>query len=460
MMKSRVKKILRFAGWDGLALLIVLTGMIWTNRYYKFWRDNHRIIVQDVILYYEYLPAFFIHHDLSLSFTAQDPAFFQDKIWKINTKTGRAVSKMTMGLAVLYSPFFLTAHGMAESLGYPADGYSIPYRIALIISSVVYAFAGFIFMIRLLRKYFARSTIAFTVLAIGLGTNLYFYTTIEPTMSHAYSFFLFALFIFLVDRWVEKPSWLNSLFMGLTGGLIILVRPSNGVIFLLLPLWNVDSLAGLAERFRLFFRKFFKSAVIAVTAMLVFSLQIIYWKYTSGEYFFYSYGEERFFFNDPAFIQGFFSYRKGWLIYTPVMAFAVMGIVVMYFRMRKLFWAVTIFTFINLYIIWSWWCWWYGGGFGQRALIESYALMAIPFAAFTKFIFERKIFLRIIFLFLLTGFISLNIFQTRQYYIGVIHWDAMNKKAYWDSFFRTKVAPGFYDKVDNPDYEAALKGDR
>jgi hypothetical protein len=159
-------------------------------------------------------------------------------------------------------------------------------------------------------------------------------------------------------------------------------------------------------------------------------------------------------------MQGFFSFRKGWLIYTPVMAFAVMGIFVMYFHQRKLFWAVTIFTFINLYIIWSWWCWWYGGGFGQRALIESYALLAIPFATFTKFIFERKIFLRIIFLFLLTGFISLNIFQTRQYYIGVIHWDAMNKKAYWDSFFRTKVAPGFYDKVDNPDYEAALKGDR
>ena len=108
-MKTRMRQIMKYTGLDGLALAIVLTGMIWTNCYYKFWRDNHRIIVQDVILYYQYLPAAFIHHDLSLSFTEKDPAFFQDKIWKINTSTGRAVSKMTMGLAVLYSPFFLTA---------------------------------------------------------------------------------------------------------------------------------------------------------------------------------------------------------------------------------------------------------------------------------------------------------------------------------------------------------------
>ena len=219
---------------DHFALLIVLASLIWTNVYYKFWRDQQRIIVHDVILYYEYLPAAIIHKDLSMRFTEEDPGFYQDKIWKIKTKTGKYVSKMTMGLAVLYSPFFLTAHFLSESLGYPADGYSIPYRIALIISSVVYAAIGFIFLIRLLRKYFARGTIAVTILAIGLGTNLYFYTTLEPAMSHAYSFFLFAIFIFLVDAWVEKQNWINSLLIGLVGGLIILVRPSNGIILLLL----------------------------------------------------------------------------------------------------------------------------------------------------------------------------------------------------------------------------------
>ena len=459
-MTGPLRKIFKKTGLDHLALFIVLTGMIWTNMYYKFWKSPGRIISHDVILYYEYLPAAFIYKDISLSFTAEDPAFFQDKIWKIETPIGKYVSKMTMGVAVLYSPFFFSAHGLAGISGYPADGYSIPYRIALVISSVFYAFLGFIFLIRFLRKYFARNAIAITVLAVGLGTNLYFYTTLEPTMSHAYSFFLYAVFIFLVDAWVTEQSWGNSLFMGLVGGLIILVRPSNGIIFLLLPLWKVDSLTELRIRFKLLFEKFLKVGVIALLAILVITPQILYWKYVTGDYIFYSYRDERFLFNDPAFLKGLFSYRKGWLIYTPVMAFSLLGMVVLYIRQRKFFWPVLVFTVLNFYIIWSWWCWWYGGGFGQRALIESYALLSVPFAAFTGFILERKLWLRIVFLFFIVSFTSLNIFQTRQYYIGVIHWDAMNKKAYWDSFFRTKVAPGFYDKVDNPDYQAAMKGDR
>jgi hypothetical protein len=455
-----MKSLYRKAGLEFLALLVVLIGMTWTTLHYKFWKNKGRIIAYDVILYYQYLPATFIYKDLSLSFTSENQEFFKDKIWKIKTKTGKYVGKMTMGLAVLYSPFFLTAHFFSESSGYPADGYSIPYKIALIISSIVYTAFGFIFMIRLLRKYFARGTIALTILAIGAGTNLYFYTTLEPTMSHAYSFFLYAIFMFLVDAWIERQTWINSLLIGLVGGLIILVRPSNGIIFLLLPIWNVDSWHGLVNRFNLFSQKFLQMGCIALITILVFLPQILYWKYITGDFLFYSYGDERFFFNDPAFIQGLFSYRKGWLVYTPIMVFSLAGIGVLYFQNRKLFWPVIIFIFINCYIVWSWWCWWYGGGFGQRALIESYAVLSIPFAAFTEFIFRKKWIFRVAFLILIACFISLNIFQTRQYYKGVIHWDSMSKYNYWDSFFRLKMAPNMHNHLDKADYEAAMKGDR
>lgn len=445
---------------DYLALLIILSGLVYTNLYYKFWKQPGRIIAHDVILYYQYLPATVIYKDLSLKFTSENPDFYKDKIWKIHTESGNGVSKMTMGLAVLYSPFFLAAHAFAGMLGYPADGYSDPYRFMLILSSLVYAAFGFIFLIKLLNKYFARSTVALTILAVGLGTNLYFYTTIEPTMSHSYSFFLFAAFLFLVDAWIQKQSWVNTVFLGIVGGLIILVRPSNGIIFILLLLWKIETWQGIIDRIKLFLRLYLKTGAIAFLVILLFLPQVIYWKILTGEFFFYSYRDEKFFFNDPAFLHGMFSYRKGWLVYTPMMIFSILGMIVLYFKHKRLFWPVLIFTFLNLYIIFSWWCWWYGGGFGQRALIESYAVLAVPFAAFTDYILNRKLVLKIIFLTLVTGFIALNIFQTRQYYKGVIHWDAMSKYTYWDSFFRTKVAPNFYDHVEKPDYKAAMKGDR
>jgi hypothetical protein len=460
-MKERLKKTFSAIGWDKFALLIVLTGMIWTNLYYKFWREPKRIIAHDVILYYEYLPAFIIHGDLGMSFVSEDPAFYQDKIWTNKTKTGRSVSRMTMGLAVLYSPFFLAAHGLAGTLGFPADGFSDPYRFALIFSSVFYAGMGLLLIIKLLRKYFARGAIAISVLAIGLGTNLYFYTTIEPPMSHAYSFFLFAFFLYAADLWIAKPSWGNSIILGLIAGLVVLVRLPNGLIFIIVPLWLIDSVESFKNRISFLFKNWLKLLAIIFVICLVFSPQLFYWKYVAGEYFYNSYGDKGvFFFNDPVFLKGMFSYRKGWLVYTPIMAFALIGIIVLFFRQRKFFWPVAVFTLLNFYVIWSWWCWWYGGGFGQRALIESYAVLAIPFTAFAKFIFEKRIVFRVSFLLVIACLICLNLFQTRQYYIGVIHWDAMNKKTYWDSYFRLKVRPGFYDDVTNPDYDAAIKGDR
>ncbi len=445
---------------DHLAIALVMTGIIWGNLHYKFWKDPGRIIVHDVILYYQYLPATFIYKDLSLNFAQQDYEFFKDKVWGIKTEKGRYASKMTIGLSVMYMPFFLAAHGLAQHLGYPPDGYSPPYRFSLILASVVFAFLGLLLLARFLRRYFGRAAVALTVLAIGLGTNLYFYTTIEPPMSHSFSFFLFAAFLLAADSWIRRPSWLHSLWVGLITGMIILVRPSNGIIILALPLWQVITAEQLRDRFLFFLRHAARVVFMAVVALVVFLPQIIYWKYVTGDYFFYGYGEERFFFSDPEFIKGMLSYRKGWLVYTPIMFFSLAGMFTLFRHYRDLFWAVAVFTAINLYIVWSWWCWWYGGGFGQRALIESYAILAIPFAAFTNRMLEGKWLVKGVFLLMLAAFISLNLFQTRQYYKGVIHWDGMSKEAYWNTYFRTKPAPNLYEVIEPPDYGAALQGCR
>jgi hypothetical protein len=62
------------------------------------------------------------------------------------------------------------------------------------------------------------------------------------------------------------------------------------------------------------------------------------------------------------------------------MIFAFAGIIVLWKRRSPYALPVTIFVPLNIYIIFSWWCWWYGGGFGQRAFIDSYALMAVATA--------------------------------------------------------------------------------
>ncbi len=445
---------------DKLALLIVILGMILTNFLYSAWNDPKRVIIHDVKMYYAYLPALFIERDISMSFRYKKPDIYQDKIWGETFDGQKVAGKMTMGVAILAMPSFLLAHGLAEPLGYPADGYSVPYRFALVFSSLIFVSLGFWFLIKLLRKYFDRFAVALTIIAVGLGTNLYYYSTIEAPMSHAYSFFLFSVFLWSLDTWLREPSWKFLMLLAFSAGLITLVRPVNIFILILILLWQTGSLKVLRSRMEFLFKNWRQLAVLVIIIFLTFLPQALYWKYITGSYFYYSYGDERFFFNDPAFLQGLFSYRKGWLLYTPVMLFALSGLFFLYKKNRGLFWPVLIFMVINLYVAWSWWCWWYGGSFGQRALIESYAILAVPFAACIEFMSEQKKIWRYLTFTFLAALIALNVFQSFQYTKGIIHWDSMSSNAYWRLYFRTSVSPALYEQIEPPDYEAALKGDR
>lgn len=444
-----------------LALAAVLITVILANRHNKFWKIEGRIISHDVILYYQYLPSTFIYGDVALRFlSGGNSSYFDGKIWGKRLENGKHVNKMTMGVAVMYSPFFFAAHALAGPMGYDASGFSPPYKVALIISSIFYLAIGLYLLMRVLLKYFPGHVAAITLVAIGLGTNLYFYTTIEPTMSHAYSFCLFALFIWALERWLERNDWKNAALLGFATGMIALVRPSNLAIVVLIPLWQVASFGQLGHRLKWLAGSYVHIGIMLLVFTVVVSPQIAYWKYISGSYLYYGYGEEGFFFNDPEFIKGIFSYRKGWLVYTPIMVFALAGLAFLWKSHRGLFFPVTVYVLVHMYIAFSWWCWWYGGGFGQRMMVETYVLLAIPFAAFTKWITGRHFAFWILFG-LIAGFlIFLNMFQARQYYYGSIHWNSMSKEAYWDSFLRKKPSKEFPALLDHPDYGAALKGER
>jgi hypothetical protein len=441
------------------ACWVVIATLLFTNNQYKFWKDPGRVIAYDVISYYQYLPAIFVHKDISGSFITKSPGEFAGKFWLSGTPKGGYVGRMTMGIAYLYAPFFLAAHALAGPLGYAADGFSVPYKFALILSSICYAAFGLFLLRGLLKKYFGETATALTLVVTGLATNLFFYTVIEPPMSHAYSFFLFCAFLFLLDRWLDNPHAPGSLMLGAVSGLILLIRPTNIIVLLFFLLWGVGSLHALKARALFLGRSLLPLLLVASAAFLVILPQMLYWKYVTGSYIYNSYRDQNiFFFGNPQFINGLFSYRKGWLLYTPVMVFALLGIVVLFYRRRMFFASVLAFTVINLYIIFSWWQWWYGGGFGQRSLIESYAIMALPLAAMTEWALSGKRFLKAVYLSLLGFFIFLNIYQTHQYYIGSIHWDSMTRAAYWDSFLRRRPSERFQGLLGHPDYAKAMQG--
>lgn len=451
MVISKFNKVLekhraRIVNWVIIILVLSISFDL------SFWRQDKKIIYWDALHYYSYLPATFIYHDLTLDFVKKDPEKYKTKFWPKPTSIDKMVIKTSMGLSFLYAPFFFLGHLFAKISSYSANGFTLPYKFALAMSVIFYLGFGLYYLRKLLKLYFSEWITALTCFAIVVGTNLLHYTTSEPTMSHAYSFSLIAAFMYFTIKWYEDPDFKNTLILGLLLGLICLIRPTNGIIIIFFLVWKIHSINDLTTRIVFLSKKYKMILLMILGFFIVWVPQIIYWKYVTGQYFYFSYGDEGFYFNDPQIIKGLFSYRKGWLLYTPLMVLALAGIPLLWRKQKELFTPVLIFTILNIYLILSWWAWWYGGGYGLRAFIDSYAIMAIPLAAFITWSSEKKILIKILTLAVVFILIGHNLFQTKQYYNEAIHWDSMSKEAYWESFGRLHATDKFHNLLDPPNY--------
>lgn len=443
-------------------IFVLLLGpmLLWPVLQLKRWQQPENIIAWDVKSYYAYLPAVFVQHDYTLSFINDDPDYYFQYYWPYCTDEGKYVIKTSMGLAILYAPFFLGSHLLASPLGYVADGYTAPYALALVLASIFYTVLGCAFLRKVLLRRFSEAVTTLTLVVTVIFTNLCWYATLGTPMSHAFTFCLFSLFMLLTENWYARPSIGRTLGIGLLAGFIALVRPGNIIILLYFVLYGISNFSDLKERIGHLFRNWDKLLIMAVAAVAVWIPQILYWHSLTGQLFYYSYGsDERFFFAQPKMLAVLAGFRKGLLPYTPAMLFALLGFIPL-FRRKGDFWSVAVFSVVNLYIISSWWCWWYGGCFGMRAMVESYALLALPLAAFIAWMFSQRGKLRVA---VFTLFILVTLksgFLTIQYDHLAIHYEAMTPKAYFDSFFRIHPSPRFESLIKYPDYPAAMKGDR
>jgi hypothetical protein len=438
------------------SIVIIVIAVIWINLNHKLWENHKSVIKWDVINYYQYLPATFYYNDLSLKFIDKDPTLLEWKFWPHISPIGKYTGKMSMGLSFMYLPFYLLAHLQAYLTNQSTDGFSAPFTFWLIFSSLFYVFVGMLYLRKLLLKYFTDGIVALTVLSIFFGTNLLFYTTLEAPMPHAYLFSLFSIFIYYTIEWHESINFKNSMILGLLLGLIALIRPSDSIIIIFFAFYQITSWSGFYEKLKSFVKNWKYLMLIALFSFIVWIPQLIYWKYTTGNYFYFSYQNEGFFFDNPQIIKGLFGFRKGWFVYTPLLFFAVSGIFLFFKDLKKFFLPIFIFTFLNVYIILSWWCWWYGGTYGQRVFIESYAILSIPFALFISNGFKYNRLTKILTIVLLIVLSAHQIFQTIKFNYNSIHYDAMTKEAYFNSYFKIRPSSNFESLLRYPDYQNAV----
>lgn len=441
----------------GCALLLIIVTLV-KPRYLE--QHTNATLAWDVSGYYLYLPAQFIYNDLyELKFLPDiiekyTPSPSMDQAYPI--ENGHLVMKYSAGMAVQYAPSFFISHAIAAlSNTYPADGFSFPYQAGIHWGSVFYAIIGLFFLKKILSRYFSQRSTGWTLIAIVAGSNYLNYATFDAANTHAYLFTLVAILVWSTIRFYESFAWKHAILIGLSLGLAALTRPTE-IIYAAIPLlWGVGSLTMLKDRWTTIVTHLPKIATaIFITGAIGF-LQLLYWKSVSGHWLQYSYQDQGFSFLRPHFTDVFFSYRKGWLVYSPLMSLAIIGLVPLFFRSsnegttqtgKSLFPLIFFFLLINTWIICAWDIWWYGGAFGQRAFIQSYVLWAFPMAAFFEWLqgANRKG-LQLLAATFTLACLALNLFQTYQAHWGPFETEAMTKAYYWKIFGKTQNDP--YDRL-------------
>ena len=386
---------------------ILLTLTITAFTFYPKWEKSgsEATLSWDVAGYYYYLPAIFIykdlkkvafHNDLDKKYGYQGDSFYA----ALPSTNGNMVMKYTSGMAVMYAPAFFTAHLLAKPLGYETDGFTRPYQVAIGVWSLLWALVGLWFLRKVLLKAgFEDKSVGFTLLTIALATNFLEYSAIANAMTHGYIFTLYTVMLWLTMQFYETPqpegssgSVFKAFGIGAAIGLIVLARPTELPVIFIPLFWGVSSMKDVSNRLVFFKKNFLQISVAGAMIIGLGMIQLCYWKYVSGHFLYNSYGPEgKMTWLKTHILNGLFSAQKGWLVYTPVMLFSLVGFIFLYKNHKQYFWTIALFTMFFIYVSFAHNFWTYGGGLGQRQMVQIYPLLAFPLAAFFQSISMSKI---------------------------------------------------------------------
>lgn len=396
----------------------------------------HSIVRDDGKGYYAYLPAIFIYQDLSFDFYDE----IENKKYYIpqlifdyrNEYQGNIVNKYYVGTAVAELPFFLMAHALSKPLGFDSDGYSKIYYVFVNVAGLFYMVLGLCLLWKILLLYQINKTnINIVLLSIGLGTHLFYYAAFEPCMSHVYSFAFVNAFVLWSRKYFMQAKSKYLIMAALMFGMIVLIRPVNGLIILALPFVS-GSFAVFKERLPELFTKNYLAAIGALLSVFgVLLMQGMIYYLQTGHFIIYSYGTDHFDFFDSHMIDILFSYKKGLFLYTPICLLASIGAYYLFRKSKYQFFSLFAFFLVLTYVLASWWSWWYGGSFSSRVYVEYLFVFALLLAFALEQITIKK--WRTLFIASLFFFILFNQKQTYLYRIGHIHFVDMDKEWYWNS---------------------------
>lgn len=382
---------MKYWGWVLFYGLLVFLAL---NRHSKARPFTyHSEIWGDKAGYYVYLPAAFTYHFDARAFpdsldTATGNGF------RLQRTTGKVETKYPYGVALLEAPFWAAAQAFAQD----KTGFSKAEHKAIDVAAATYFVLGLWLLTATLRRRFSGLVTALTVAVLVSGTNLWYYGLRETGMSHVYSFWAFALLLYLLSN-ARRPTWYEPdaplgqvAAIAATVALISVLRPLNLVLALLL--WPAGEPRTWGGQLRALFQ--WRLGVLFLAAAVVLWLpQLAYYRYLHGSWLAYSYGQEGFpNLLTPKLAELWLAPRNGSFLYNPVLLLVLPGSVLLArASSRQAVLALGVWAGAS-YLYAAWWDYGLGCSYAGRGFVELYPVLAWPLAAAVAYLLQRPQWLR------------------------------------------------------------------
>lgn len=406
--------------------------------------DRTCVCAFDGFGYYMYLPRLFQEGDLY--FTHDWAQGIQNEycngVYAHQVEQGKYDNPLNiyqMGLAIVELPAYALADTIARISGFERNGFSTPYHVLFIANALIFIFLGLLYLKRLLRLFFSDAHSAISLLILYAASNTYITFTEQYDLAHLYLFTLNSIWLYHFFKFTQLQQKKNLIAAAVFFGLTVCIRPTQAI-------WGIIPFLYLFRELK-FSRLFWKYIIHFPLAALIWNIpQIVYWKVVGGSFIILNIHTEDIVLSDPHILDFLFSYRKGWILYSPVFLLIVPGLYYLFKNKNKLFWPIATFLATHIYIMSAWESWWFASSFGSRAMVETYPIIAILLA---QLVYSLRAFItKLVVAFFLLAVSVLNIIQSAQVKTFHLSTYRMSKQHYWYIFGKLNINNYTNDRLE------------
>lgn len=154
---------------------------------------------------------------------------FSRVFWNTSkTATGVYNNPWLIGTSLFWLPSFFVISTLNFVFNLKLGMFSSFYEVGCGVTGILLVLSGLFFLEFYLQNYFDKRVSSYTILSIFFSTQLFYYASFEPALSHQVSFFLACLLLFLSI--IKRANRFAAPAMGLTVGLLSITRMADALL--------------------------------------------------------------------------------------------------------------------------------------------------------------------------------------------------------------------------------------